>query len=39
VGGLVLKAWGSEGIFLLSAALITVWLVLAWPMKPAPANG
>jgi MFS family permease len=38
VGGLVLKAWGSEGIFLLSAALITVWLVLAWPMKPAPAN-
>lgn len=39
VGGLVLKAWGSEGIFLLSAALMAVWLVLAWPMKPAPANG
>ena len=39
LGGLVLKAWGSPGIFLVSAALMAVWLVLAWPMKPTPANG
>jgi predicted MFS family arabinose efflux permease len=37
VGGLVLKAWGSHGIFLLSAALMAVWLVLAWPMQSAAA--
>ncbi len=33
LGGFVLKAWGSHGIFLVSAALMAVWLVLAWPMK------
>jgi predicted MFS family arabinose efflux permease len=37
VGGLVLKAWGNHGIFLLSAALMAVWLVLAWPMQSAAA--
>ncbi len=36
LGGLVVKAWGSSGIFLVSAALMALWLVLAWPMK-APA--
>lgn len=35
LGGLVLKAWGSSGIFVLSAALMLVWLVLAWPMRPS----
>lgn len=37
VGGLVLQAWGNHGIFLLSAALMAVWLVLAWPMQSAAA--
>ena len=37
LGGLVLKAWGSPGIFVVSAALMAVWLVLAWPMSPFPA--
>jgi predicted MFS family arabinose efflux permease len=37
LGGLVLKAWGSSGIFLVSAALMVVWLVLAWPMRSSPA--
>ncbi len=37
LGGLVLKAWGSPGIFVVSAALMAVWLVLAWPMSPSPA--
>jgi predicted MFS family arabinose efflux permease len=33
LGGLVLKAWGNSGIFGLSAALMLLWLLLAWPMK------
>jgi len=38
-GGLVLKAWGSSGIFLASAALMAMWLALAWPMKGPASNG
>ena len=38
LGGLVLKAWGSPGIFLVSAALMAVWLALAWPMKAGAAS-
>ncbi len=38
LGGLVVKAWGSAGIFSFSAGLMLVWLVLAWPMQaPSPA--
>jgi predicted MFS family arabinose efflux permease len=34
LGGLVVKVWGSAGIFLFSAALMALWLLLAWPMRP-----
>jgi predicted MFS family arabinose efflux permease len=37
LGGVVVKAWGSAGIFTASAVLMLVWLVVAWPMKP-PAS-
>lgn len=37
LGGVVLKVWGSSGIFLASASLMLLWLLLAWPMK-APAS-
>jgi predicted MFS family arabinose efflux permease len=33
LGGVVFKLAGSAGIFGVSAALMLVWLVLAWPMK------
>lgn len=36
LGGLVVKTWGSAGIFGFSAGLMLLWLVLAWPMQ-APA--
>lgn len=39
LGGVVARAWGSAGIFTLSAALVIVWLVLAWPMKPTAPDG
>lgn len=39
LGGLVVKAWGSAGIFSFSAGLMLVWLVLAWPMQaPSPRH-
>ena len=38
LGGLVIKAWGSHGIFLVSAALMLLWLMLAWPMKSGAVN-
>jgi predicted MFS family arabinose efflux permease len=39
LGGLVVKTWGSAGIFGFSAGLMLLWLVLAWPMQaPAPAQ-
>jgi predicted MFS family arabinose efflux permease len=34
LGGLVIKLWGSAGIFLFSAGLMALWLLLAWPMRP-----
>jgi predicted MFS family arabinose efflux permease len=33
LGGLVARHWGSAGIFSLSAGLMLLWLVLAWPMR------
>lgn len=37
LGGLVLKSFGTQGLFVASAGLMLVWLLLAWPMK-APAS-
>ena len=37
-GGLVLKTWGSAGIFSASIGLVLLWLALAWPMRPAAKN-
>ncbi len=34
LGGVVARAWGATGIFVFSAALMFVWLLVAWPMKP-----
>lgn len=33
LGGLVVRVWGSAGIFVFSAALMALWLLLAWPMR------
>jgi len=33
LGGLVVKVWGSAGIFGFSAGLMLLWLLLAWPMQ------
>jgi predicted MFS family arabinose efflux permease len=33
LGGLVVKTWGSAGIFIFSAALMALWLLRAWPMQ------
>ncbi len=33
VGGLVVQHWGGSGIFTVSAVLMAVWLLLAWPMN------
>jgi predicted MFS family arabinose efflux permease len=38
LGGLVLKAWGASGIFIASAALMLVWLAVAWRMRPVAAT-
>ncbi len=41
LGGLVARHWGSAGIFSLSAGLMLLWLVLAWPMQarsPSPPS-
>jgi MFS family permease len=32
MGGLLVKNFGTQGLFLTCAALILVWLVVAWPM-------
>ncbi len=34
VGGVVARVWGPVGIFALSTALVVLWLIAAWPMKP-----
>lgn len=33
-GGLLMKATGSAGLFAACAAAMTLWLLVAWPMKP-----
>ncbi len=33
-GGLLMKASGSAGLFAACAAAMTLWLLVAWPMKP-----
>lgn len=33
VGGLVVQHWGGSGIFTVSAVLMALWLLLAWPMS------
>jgi len=38
LGGQIAKAWGSSGIFAVSAGLMLVWLALAWPMKAQPSS-
>ena len=38
LGGLVLKAWGTSGIFIASAALMLLWLAVAWRMQPVAAT-
>jgi MFS family permease len=37
MGGQLVKSYGTQGLFLMCAALMLVWLVVAWPMK-APAR-
>jgi predicted MFS family arabinose efflux permease len=37
LGGVVASAWGASGIFVFSAALMLVWLLVAWPMKSVGA--
>ncbi|MBX3609498.1 MAG: MFS transporter [Hydrogenophaga sp.] len=37
VGGMVARTWGPSGIFVASAALVAVWLAVAWGMKPGAA--
>jgi len=39
LGGLIAKAWGSAGIFGVGAAIMLLWLALAWPMKAPPSTG
>jgi predicted MFS family arabinose efflux permease len=38
VGGVVASAWGASGIFVFSAALVLIWLLVAWPMKSVGAT-
>jgi predicted MFS family arabinose efflux permease len=35
LGGLVIKTWGSSGIFFVSSGLMLLWMALAWPMRAA----
>ena len=41
MGGQLVKSYGTQGLFLTCAALIVLWLVVAWPMvapkRPAPS--
>lgn len=38
VGGLVVQHWGGSGIFTVSAVLMALWLLLAWPMSAQRSN-
>lgn len=37
LGGLVTRDYGTQGLFMLCAALMLLWLLVAWPMK-APSR-
>jgi MFS family permease len=41
MGGQLVKSYGTQGLFLTCAALMVLWLVVAWPMvapkRPAPS--
>ena len=37
LGGLVTKSYGAQGLFILCAGLMLLWLLVAWPMK-APSR-
>jgi MFS family permease len=37
MGGQLVKTYGTQGLFLMCAGLMLVWLVVAWPMR-APAR-
>lgn len=38
MGGQLVKNYGTQGLFLICAVLMLVWLVIAWPMvAPAPS--
>jgi MFS family permease len=37
-GGLLMKAVGPSGLFAACAAAMTLWLLVAWPMKPIAAT-
>jgi MFS family permease len=41
MGGQLVKSYGTQGLFLTCAALMTLWLVVAWPMvapkRPTPS--
>jgi predicted MFS family arabinose efflux permease len=32
MGGQLVKSYGTQGLFLTCAALMVLWLVVAWPM-------
>ena len=44
IGGLITKAHGVQGLFIVCGALMLLWLIVAWPMKapgrpvPVPAS-
>ena len=37
LGGLVSRAWGAPGVFGASAAVLALWLLIAWGMRPSAA--
>lgn len=37
LGGLVSRAWGAPGVFGASAAILALWLLIAWGMRPSAA--
>jgi len=39
VGGWLLKHEGRSAVFLGCAAVLVLWLIIAWSMKAPPARG